>query len=313
MSQGNQPGGGSSFCPTCGAQNPVGAARCATCGQPLAKRDELDRLWGRTPGATGPTGGEIIDLYPISDPSLQATTPFTQTRPFDPSDYRTTPPPVPAPPPAARRTEGKAPVAATLGRPASVSSSSPAPPVAPRPSGPHGCVLGCLALLLIGAVAVVVLWGGIKPLISNRVEDDVAVGIANELRTVDRVEVPANGQIVLSEAEINADLDRYADVYEPLSGVEANVTADGVALSFSLYRVTSTFRGGLAVEDGRIVVTDPELSGIASRAIDIDDVAAIFEREVGDLLDRSGLRPTGVRLREGSIVVTTEPTTSTGT
>lgn len=306
MSQGGRPAGEARFCPTCGARNPAGAPRCAVCGQPLAGAKPDDRNRARPA-----PGGEIIDLYPVPDPSLQATMPFTQTRPFEPPVPRTTPSPLPVQP--AARAEATSPAMAALGRPAAVSSTLPAPTATAPRRGPHGCVLGCLALVLIGAVAAVVAWGAVQAALSDRVEDELAVGIANGLRTVDRVRVPANGQIVVTEEAINADLARDADLYAPVENVRVAVTEDGIAVDFDLYRVGSTFRGGLAVEEGRIVVTDPELSGVAARAIDIEDVAAIVEREVAGLLDRSGVRPTGVRLRDGSIVVITEPMPVLGT
>jgi hypothetical protein len=54
-------------------------------------------------------------------------------------------------------------------------------------------------------------------------------------------------------------------------------------------------------------VVDPSLSGPAGRIIDAGEIGEVFEREVAELLRRNDLRPTDVRLRKDSIVVTTEP------
>jgi hypothetical protein len=127
------------------------------------------------------------------------------------------------------------------------------------------------------------------------------------LRTVDRVAVPANGQFVITEEEINADLAQYANLYEPIKDARVSILPDGIEASYKLYSLSSTFKTGLTVENGKIVVVNPHLSGVTSYAVDIDSVTATFEREVAELLARSGLQPTAVHLRDGSIVITTKP------
>src|SRR3954452_12579667 len=76
------------FCPNCGAPIVAGALQCRGCGQALAKRDDLARLWGTETDESDPPGSEIIDLYPGGDLSSQTTTPFSQTRPFDPTEFK---------------------------------------------------------------------------------------------------------------------------------------------------------------------------------------------------------------------------------
>jgi hypothetical protein len=161
---------------------------------------------------------------------------------------------------------------------------------------------------LIGAVAGLLAWGAVRPLISNQVEEEISVGLSNELRDVERVPVTGSGRITLSEAEINQDLKRNAELYQPVENASVSIAPDGIAIRFEMYGVSSTYQSGLAVEDGRLVVVDPSLNGPAGRIIDADAIGAVFEREVAELLRRSDLRPTDVRLRDGSIVVTTEPT-----
>src|SRR3954471_21509134 len=85
------------YCPNCGAATTPGRTTCATCGHsllpPQRQITDHDRLWGRDLNQP-PPGGEIIDLYPENDPLLlssQATTPFTQTRPFEPVTGRAEP------------------------------------------------------------------------------------------------------------------------------------------------------------------------------------------------------------------------------
>lgn len=286
------------FCTNCGAKTVPGVSHCPACGQSLAKREEIARLWGQDPNAGPPDESSIIDLYPEPDMSLQATTPFTQTRPFTPSDRQSD-----------GRDTGKGDPWSSSGgtRSKRIPDATPFQTVPKTRRGPHGCLLGCLALLLIGAVAAALTWGAVRPFVSDQVEDEISVGLTNELRQVDRIPVSDNGQITLTEAALNDDLERNAELYKPVDNARVTINPDEIAIRFELYGVSSTYRSGLAIEEGRLVVVDPALSGPAGRIIDADDIGAVFEREVAELLRRSDLRPTDVRLRDGSVVVTTEP------
>lgn len=289
------------FCPACGARLTPGVSHCPSCGQPLANRDEIARLWGVDPDAPADESA-IIDLYPESLASLQATTPFTQTRPFQPSDR------------AASKSEPDpwSSAGGTLGKKAAPPTTpTPPPPIAPppKPGGPPGCLLGCLALLIIAGMAALLAWGAVRPWISDQVEEEISIGLTNELRQIDAIPVTSGGRITLTEDEINADLAAHAEEYRPIERASVAISDEEIAVTFELYGVSSTYRGGLAVVNGRLTVIDPSLSGPAGRIIDADEIGAVFEREVAELLRRSNISPASVRLRDGSLVITTEPTT----
>lgn len=304
------------YCPNCGAATPPGRTTCATCGHSLlppktAKNHE--RLWGRDGGRPPPGDAEIINLYPENDPSLlssQATTPFTQTRPFEPVEGRVEHDTAPAnarptdPWSAASGTISKA-TATTIAPPgAAVSVSSTS---ARERSGPPGFLLGCLALLVIMAVGALLAWGAVRSIVSDEIEDELSVGITNELRSVDRIPVPESGRLRITEADVNAQLAENAELYEPIDDVTVAIDSEAITIRFSLYGLESTYRTELAVEDGRIVLVDSALSGMAGRFVDDDEIGAIFEAEVAELLRRSNVRPAEVSLRDGSVVIVTTP------
>jgi hypothetical protein len=291
------------FCPNCGAQTMAGVSHCTVCGQPLYKREVIERLWGRD--TTTPSSGvvDIIDLYPEQDLSLQATTPFTQTRPFDPSERLSS---ADAAPSNEKTRDPRSSAGGKLSKGIS-SEAIPAPVSEQAHGGPPGLVLGCLAFLIIAVVGALLAWGAVRPIVSNQVEDEISVGISNELRKVGQISVPASGQVTLTEDQIHADLVRYSDLYDPINDVAVTIQPKEVAIRFKLYGLTSTFRGGLTVEDGRIVVVDPSLDGPAGRIVNADDISSAFETEVAELLSRSNLKPTAVKLRNGSIVISTAP------
>lgn len=308
------------YCPNCGAATMPGRTTCATCGHSLLppKRQLTDhnRLWGRDAAQAPPANGEIIDLYPEDDPVLmssQATTPFTQTRPFEPVEGRAGDDPLTTAPANARQADLWAASSGTLSRatsttiaPAgaavSVSSTS-----ARERSGPPGFVLGCLAVLLILAVGALLAWGAVRAVVSDEIEDELSVGIANELRSVERLPVQSSGRMRITEETVNAELEANAELYEPVEDVTVSIGSDAITIRFSLYGLESTYRTGLAVEAGRIVLVDSSLDGAAGRFVDEDAVGAIFEAEVAELLRRSNVQPTEVSLRDGSVVIVTAP------
>lgn len=290
------------FCPNCGAHNLALAATCTVCGQSLGKREDFAKLWGGQSQSQSADETAVIDLYPTYDSSSQSTTPFTQTRPFDPNDYR------PAPNKSGKQGAAVPVTAAMSGSPSAPPPPPPfvAAPVSSRRKGPPGCVLGCLAMVLIAIVAGLIAWDVARNAVSDRVEDEISVGVTNELQKIDDLPVDTSGQIVLTEADVNQSVQENADLYTPVENVEVTILADGFRVRFDLYGVSSTFRGDLEVRDGTIRVVDPVLSGPAGKVINADEIAAIFENETGALLSRFDLKPVDVLLRKGTLVISTE-------
>ncbi|HKG25338.1 MAG TPA: hypothetical protein VKB09_06795 [Thermomicrobiales bacterium] len=267
----------------------------------MPKSEDLGRLWGVDPAARPGRDG-VIDLTPAGDPSSQVTAPFDPTRPFDPV--------------ARAREEPVDPWSArsgTLGqsRGGGATVSYPPPPVAAVPParksrGPGGCVLGLLAFLIIVAVGGLFAWGVAKPMVSDRVRDELDHGLATQVAGIEAPSLGTAGTVTLTEEEINREIGRYAGSYDPVKNVQVRITPDELRVGFDLYGVTSTYRGGVAVENGRIVVVDPELSGPAAQFLSAQDVAGILETQFASLMERSNVQPTAVRLRDGEITVTTK-------
>ena len=286
---------------------------------PKRQITDHDRFWGRDPNQPPAESGEIIDLYPESDPLLlssQATTPFTQTQPFDPVETRAeaeSDTPLDTAPANAR---GADPWAAPSGTLAKATSSTMAPAGTAvsvsstserEHSGPPGFLLGCLAFLLILAVGALLAWGAVRSVVSNEIENELSVGITNELRSVERLPVQSSGRMRITEEDVNKELRANAVRYKPIEDVTVAIDSDAVTIRFSVYGIESTYRTGLAVDDGRIVLVDSSLDGAAGRIVNEDEVGAVFEAEVAELLRRSNVEPTEVSLRDGSVVIATTP------
>lgn len=302
------------FCPNCGAQNPMSLPRCATCGQPLTRRDDHARFWGSDDEPTENEESNIIDLYPTIGSSSSATTASDPTVPIQLGGR----PPMDAP---AKPVDPWSSAGSRLSRPA-VGMASAAPPVtdappatakepapATKPKGPPGFLLGCLAFLVIFAVAVAFAWFAAQSQVSSWVSDELANGIAAELDAVDAWPVRSGGVVVLTEDQINEELARNADRLSPLSNATVRITEDGFLASGTVFRVESSVTGNLVLTNGRVAVEDLEVSGTAARLIDAEQLAERFERELAALFRRLNLQPNALEMRDGSIVISTTATT----
>jgi len=220
-----------------------------------------------------------------TDPSTQVTAPFHQPRPY---------------------------TATAENRPNETASARPAPndtfvraPMKQARRGPHGCLLGGLAVILILAVVSVFAWTVSKPLVSDRVRDELDRGIATQVAAIDGPRLQSAGQLTLTEDEINTEIQRYAGSYDPIENVRVRILPNEVRVTFDLYGSSSTLRGRLTVEEQRIVVVDPSLSGLAGQVLDADDIAEVFEVQLANLMEQSNVEPTVVDLGEGELTVMT--------
>ena len=169
-----------------------------------------------------------------------------------------------------------------------------------------------LALLLIGAVAGILVWRlAVEPSVRDFTREQLSEGAAEQVRQITQVPVLPSGDLVVTADEINAQLRDNADLYRPITDPRIAISPDGIAVSFELYRFRSTYRGNLAVEDGRLVVTDAAAEGPAARVLRVEDVTAVVEQQLAALLARSDLRPIAVELRDGAIAIETAPADGT--
>lgn len=200
----------------------------------------------------------------------------------------------------------------------STRSSASARPVSPvaaesgRSSrrGPGGCVLGCLGLLLILAVAAALVFFAILPVARDTARDRLRENVATQVTRIDTLPVLPTGELIVTEADVNRQLRENIGDFQQVSDPEFTIDPDGVALAVRALGTRSTYRGGVAIENGRLVVTDPEVDGPAGRVLPASDVAGVVESLLNDLQQRSNVEFTGVELRDGEMVITT---TATGT
>lgn len=185
-----------------------------------------------------------------------------------------------------------------------------ATPIPARRRGPGGCVLGCLGLLLILAVAAALFFFAILPVARDATRDRLRDSVATQVTRIDTLPVLPTGELVVTEEDVNRRLRENIGDFRQVSDPRFTIDPNGVALTVDVLRTRSTYRGGVAVEDGRLVVTNPEVDGAAGQVLPADDVAGFVEDLLNDLQVRSDVEFTSVELRNGEMVI---KTTATGT
>jgi hypothetical protein len=250
------------------------------------------------------------------DPSLQETQAIQWPPPAAPTASAT----------AATQTASRtgAPPSPPPTRPAPAASSqqpSPAvhyplaPPIKPQPrinpqfrSGPHGCILGVIAVVMICSLVGGFAWLIGRPLLTDATESEVDEGIATQVAGIEQLPVEPSGELRITEAEINDGIASYGGSFDPVEDPRVEIEDGEISVGFELYGSRSTYRGDLDVRDGRLVVVDARVDGPAGRFLDEDAFAEILEGQFAALMNRFDLVPTDVRVADGVVVIETEAT-----
>ncbi len=188
------------------------------------------------------------------------------------------------------------------------------PVLAPGASsrGPSGCLLGALGVVLIALVgAVLVAVAAYNAATGGQLRDGLRDVAATEVTQLGPVDVPEDGRLTVSEADVNRSIRRYTDDYGAISDPTFAIAPNGVVLDFSVLGIDSSYRSGLVAEGGQLRLTDPRASGAASRVLGAGDMASIVEPALNDILRQSGVAATGVELGDGELTVLTAGTGAT--
>jgi zinc-ribbon domain len=271
------------FCPNCGAQNPISAAYCGACGETLPRREDLASLWGQTP-ASSPARTAVTTL----DRSLQDT---QVIRPFSSSEQTWTVKPA-APKPSTESWEIRAPERVERG-----------------PTQPSGVLLGALALLLMCGVVAALGWFAGLPIVQDQLQTQVSEAVGRQVASLDSLSMNTNGEIVVTEKDLNESLGQHEKAYEPLKNMTVRIDDGLITITVDAYGTSSTYTADAKIDKGKLVIVDPKVDGPAGQVLSADELAEIIEGQFTALMNRFDRTPTAIRLRDGSISVATKSKT----
>ncbi len=287
------------FCPACGAANTTAGLRCTICGNQFTTPDAVASLWGNNAqNQRSSADQEFTDLYsdPTPEPVVTAAEPISDTmstRPFTPVHD-----------PWSSTGGGR------LGADPK-SEKAFLPPIdtgrKPKAGGPPGWLLGIVGIVLILAVVGVAAFFIGQPLVSDEIADKTSEGIE---QAVAEVTIPASipaGTITVTEQDVNRTIRENAEAFEPVRDIRVQIRRTGIEADLRVFGVTTTLTGTLDVEDGRVIVVNPQLSGVANRLVNIDDITPRVEDAVNDVLARNNVVPTEIVLADDTLTITTIP------
>jgi zinc-ribbon domain len=269
------------FCPNCGAQNPISAAFCGACGESLPQREDIASLWGQAPASTS-----IRSRATTLDRSLQDTQVIT---PSSSTEQTWTVKPT-APKPAAESWEIKAPEQ-----------------VEQHPKRTSGTLLGVIALLLMCVVLGVFGWYAGLPIARDQLETQVTEAVSRQVASINDLPLRTTGEIVLTEEELNQSLEANEKAYEPIENAKVTLDDGLITITVDALGTSSTYTANATIDDGKLVVVDPQVSGPAGQVLSADELATIIEGQFAALMNRFDRTPTAIRIRDGSISVATQP------
>ncbi len=180
-------------------------------------------------------------------------------------------------------------------------------PVRRRESG--GCA-GQLARLGLGLLIIIALYLLlVRPQISAALGRSIADLLAPT--TIDAAApLPAviaalpTGTVTISEAEINGYLAEAGSLL-PVESASVRLVADRAIVTVRAYGLTGTASSGIAVDQGAIVLRDPQIAGPLAALISASDLTATLSGRITAEFARQGRQIVAVTISDGYLSVVT--------
>lgn len=174
--------------------------------------------------------------------------------------------------------------------------------------------ISCLRLIALLGVTLVLLIALYSVVLRPWISGFVGRELARELGTSGQVglmlptviaALPA-GEVVITDAQANAYLEANPDVIAPLDSARIRFVPGEVQIDVGAFGSQSQARAGLAVQDGRIVITDPHLDGPLGLALSGEEILRSVEQQLNDHLATQTQTISAVRIEQGQMVVMVE-------
>ena len=176
--------------------------------------------------------------------------------------------------------------------------------------------------LLIGlAIVIFVLLGGLlliryvaRPLITQAIQHRIAQQLPGGALPgqTNPQSVPAGnaagdmpaGPVVIREADANQWLQDHRDQFQGIDNVVVHFVPGTITADVTVRGITSTAQAGAAVQNGRVVATNPQLGPPANLFVDIQPFAHLMEDSLNHDLGTLNRRVTGVDVGQGNLTIT---------
>jgi hypothetical protein len=112
-----------------------------------------------------------------------------------------------------------------------------------------------------------------------------------------------SGELRVTDAQANAYLAANMEALDPVEGVQVQFVPGQVQADVRVFGTVSQVRAGLAVQDGRATLIDPQIEGPLGAFVSIEEIVRPLERQINSLLLNKGQRLESGRIEQGEVVV----------
>jgi hypothetical protein len=150
----------------------------------------------------------------------------------------------------------------------------------------------------------------LRPLIGDFIagqggtQDQIEGQIEQQVPTV--VGALPSGTLTISDQEVNDFIAANPEALRPLDSATLSFTPGVVTAELRALGTSSTATTGLAVDNGRIVAVNPQLSGALGAAVQADVVANALTEQINQQLAQQGRRASAISVEQGQLVITLE-------
>jgi hypothetical protein len=153
-------------------------------------------------------------------------------------------------------------------------------------------------------------WFAGRPILQDQVQSQVDDAVTVQVAEVGNLPMNETGEIVVTQKQINDSLKLHKQSYEPLKNPKVVISNGRITVSVDAYGTTSTYTGGAKITNGKLDITNPQVSGPAGQVLSAEKLSTLVENQFNALMTRFHRVPTAISLRNGSISVATKPKTA---
>ena len=287
---------------------------CTNCNAPLETNARFCRQCG-TP-VPQPMSDNTVPSFMSEPPTNQSTQPtYQQTPSFQPAPPQRQPwsqsPTSPSLPPQ-QQPWSQPPTSPSLPpqQPMYLQSERQDPNVGTfsgteTPKRPRKRRRGCLPGALITLVMLLILIGGgwflgVRPYLDNLAQTKLDSTLTDAVNNIPAqvAAIPAGQAVVVPEKLLNNLLVLQSSPNDLVKDMKISITSSQMRMDFSVFGFSSAVTAVPQVNQGKLVVTNVQIEGIASLILSSDEITALVNRHLADAQQRINHSITSVQLKD---------------
>ncbi|MEO8955899.1 MAG: zinc ribbon domain-containing protein [Ktedonobacteraceae bacterium] len=262
---------------------------CTNCNAPLEMNARFCRQCGTS--VSQPMSNNAAPTFVSEPPTNQSTyqqTPSFQSAPQQPWSQPPTSPSMPPQQPMYLQSERQDPNIGTE-----------------TPKRPRKRRRGCLPGALITLVVLLILIGGgwflvVRPYLDNLAQAKLDNALTDAVNHIPAqvAAVPAGTQVPITETLLNNLLVLQSSPDDLVKNMQIHITSSQMRMEFSVFGFASAVTAVPQVNQGKLVVTNVQIEGIASLILTSDEITALANRHLADAQQRINHSITSVQLKD---------------